>query len=295
MRDARTSILAVITILLAAALAGAQPAEEPTRPGYGWGAGRGFDPATLETVEGEILEVTSAPSPGWRRARGVHMSVETEGGPVAVQLGPQWYLQGKGVALAAGQRVTVTGSRVSQRDGQGLVATEVRRGESVLRLRASDGTPAWGGWSRGGGWEARGGGWGRGRAGRSRLPKRGWASPGAVRARAVPLSLAVVLLGSAQLAAPAPPAAPVEAPLDLDGCIAEALESNPRVLQWRSEHRAALARVNAPRAFPQPTVAYDSDLQPNLFHFGQSGESYLGLVQAIEFPGERGLRGRGRT
>jgi outer membrane protein TolC len=100
--------------------------------------------------------------------------------------------------------------------------------------------------------------------------------------------LAVVLLGSAPLAAQAP----VEAPLDLEGCIAEALESNPRVLQWRSEHRAALARVNAARAFPQPTVAYDSDLQPNLFHFGQSGESYLGLVQAIEFPGKRGVRGR---
>jgi cobalt-zinc-cadmium efflux system outer membrane protein len=50
--------------------------------------------------------------------------------------------------------------------------------------------------------------------------------------------------------------------------------------------------VNAAKAFPQPTVAYDSDLQPGLFQFGQSGESYLGLVQAIEFPGKRGVRGR---
>jgi len=113
-----------------------------------------------------------------------------------------------------------------------------------------------------------------------------------VRARTAPLSLAVALLGSAHLAAQALPEALVEAPLDLEACIAEALESNPRVLQWRSEHRAALARVNAARAFSQPTVAYDSDLQPNLFHFGQSGESYLGLVQAIEFPGKRGVRGR---
>jgi cobalt-zinc-cadmium efflux system outer membrane protein len=97
----------------------------------------------------------------------------------------------------------------------------------------------------------------------------------------------LVVLGSAPLAAQTP-----EAPLDLEGCIAQALESSPRVLQWRSEHRAALARVNAARAFPQPTVAYDSDLQPRLLQFGQSGESYLGLVQAIEFPGKRGVRGR---
>jgi outer membrane protein TolC len=108
-----------------------------------------------------------------------------------------------------------------------------------------------------------------------------------VRAQGAPLSLAVALMGSAQLAAQPP-----GAPLDLEACIAEALESNPRVLQWRSEHRAALARVNAARAFPQPTVAYDSDLRPSLFHFGQSGESYVGLVQAIEFPGKRGVRGR---
>jgi hypothetical protein len=163
MRHARTSIIAALTILLVGAIAGAQPSESPPRPGYGWGAGRGFDAAALETIEGEILEVTSAPSPGWRRARGVHLSLQTSDGPVVVHMGPQWYLQRQGVAFAAGEHVTITGSRVSPRGGPALVATEFRRGESVLRLRASDGTPAWGGWGRGGGWGSRGGGWGRGR------------------------------------------------------------------------------------------------------------------------------------
>jgi hypothetical protein len=163
MRETRTSILAAITILFMGAPAGAQPAEPTPLPGYGWGAGRGFDPAALGRVEGQILEVTSAPSPGWRRARGVHLTVETSGGPVAVHVGPQWYLQGKGVTFAAGEQVTISGSWVSLSRGPALVATEVRRGESVLRLRASDGTPAWGGWGRGGGWGGRGGGWGRGR------------------------------------------------------------------------------------------------------------------------------------
>jgi hypothetical protein len=163
MRDARTFILAALVLMLVAALGGAQPAEEPIRPGYGWGAGRGFDPAALETIEGEVLEVTRAPSPGWRGSRGLHLSVDTAGGPVAVHVGPAWYLQRKGVTLSAGEWVTITGSRVSPRGGPALVATELRRGESVLRLRAADGTPAWGGWSRGDGWGARGGGQGRGR------------------------------------------------------------------------------------------------------------------------------------
>jgi cobalt-zinc-cadmium efflux system outer membrane protein len=109
-----------------------------------------------------------------------------------------------------------------------------------------------------------------------------------VRPRLALVAVAGALVGSASLGAQEP----AEPPLDLEGCIAEALESNPRVLQWRAEHRAALARVNVARAFPQPAVTYDSDLQPQLFRFGQSGESYLGLVQAIEFPGKRGVRGR---
>jgi hypothetical protein len=163
MRNARRSILAALTILLVGALAGAQPAESPPLPGYGWGAGRGFDPAALETIEGDILEVTSAPSPGWRRARGLHLSVQTSDGPVSVHVGPQWYMQRKGAAFAAGERVAITGSRVSLRGQPTLVATEVRRGESVLRLRTADGVPAWGGWGRGNGWGGRGGGWGRGR------------------------------------------------------------------------------------------------------------------------------------
>jgi len=161
-RDARMSIVATLTILLAGALARAQPVESPPCPGYGGGAGRGFDPATLETIEGEILEVASAPCPGWSGARGVHLSVETASGPVQVHVGPQWYLQRKAVAFAAGEQVTITGSRVSLRGRPALVATEVRRGEKVLRLREADGAPAWAGWGRGAGWAGRGGGMGRG-------------------------------------------------------------------------------------------------------------------------------------
>jgi hypothetical protein len=160
MRHARTFIIAAPTILLVGALAGAQPAESPPFPGYGWGAGREFDPATLVTIEGDILEVASTPSPGWRRAQGLHLTVDTSDGPVSVHMGPRWYLQRRGVTFAAGERVTITGSRLSSGSGARLVATEVRRGESVFRLRASDGDPAWGGWGRG-----RGAGPGQGRAG----------------------------------------------------------------------------------------------------------------------------------
>jgi hypothetical protein len=158
MRQAHVSILTPVPILLVVALAGAQPAESPSRPGFGWGAGRAFDPASLETIQGEIIEVTNVPSASGRRARGVHLSVSTGEGPVSVHVAPEWYLRRLSVAFAVGDPVTVTGSRVSWPGGPGLVATEVRRGESVLRLRSSDGAPAWGAWGGGG----RGCGRGRG-------------------------------------------------------------------------------------------------------------------------------------
>jgi outer membrane protein TolC len=50
--------------------------------------------------------------------------------------------------------------------------------------------------------------------------------------------------------------------------------------------------VNQARAFPQPSLDYDSDLQPSLFNFKGSGESYFGISQSIEFPGKRTLRGK---
>jgi outer membrane protein TolC len=58
------------------------------------------------------------------------------------------------------------------------------------------------------------------------------------------------------------------------------------------QHNASLARVNQAKAFAQPALNWDSDLQPKLFQFGKSGEWYFGISQAFEFPGKRQLRGR---
>jgi len=80
--------------------------------------------------------------------------------------------------------------------------------------------------------------------------------------------------------------------LTLNECISIALQQNPLILSSYKQHKAALARINQAKALPQPSLDYDSDLQPSLFHFKGSGESYLGVSQAIEFPGKMSLRGK---
>ena len=80
--------------------------------------------------------------------------------------------------------------------------------------------------------------------------------------------------------------------LTLDQCISIAIQQNPLVLSAMQLHNASLARINQAKAFAQPSINWDSDLQPKLFRFGKSGEWYFGISQDIEFPGKRSIRGK---
>jgi cobalt-zinc-cadmium efflux system outer membrane protein len=80
--------------------------------------------------------------------------------------------------------------------------------------------------------------------------------------------------------------------LSLEQCISIALQKNPLILSSSQQYKASLARIHQAKALPQPSLDYDSDLQPKFFNFKDSGESYFGLSQSIEFPGKRHLRGK---
>jgi outer membrane protein TolC len=80
--------------------------------------------------------------------------------------------------------------------------------------------------------------------------------------------------------------------LTLDQCISIAIEQNPLVLSSQQQYNAALARVHQAKALSQPSLDYDSDLQPKFLNFNGSGETYFGLSQFLEFPGKRLLRGK---
>jgi len=80
--------------------------------------------------------------------------------------------------------------------------------------------------------------------------------------------------------------------LTLDQCLSIAVQQNPLVLSSMQQYKAALARINQAKALAQPSINWDSDLQPKLFQFGNSGEWYFGISQALEFPGKRSIRGK---
>jgi len=80
--------------------------------------------------------------------------------------------------------------------------------------------------------------------------------------------------------------------LSLEQCVALALRENPLFLSSLEQYKACLARIHQAKALPQPSLDFDSDLQPNIFNFKDSGESYFGISQTVEFPGKRQVRGK---
>jgi hypothetical protein len=54
----------------------------------------------------------------------------------------------RGKDFKIGDKVTVTGSKVTVRGELFMLATTVKRGNDALRLRDKDGTPQWVGWKK---------------------------------------------------------------------------------------------------------------------------------------------------
>ncbi len=142
-------------IWLAAALVvlflGSSVFAQPWRGSGGWGMGgsyqRMYDPATVETVSGEVTAVEQmAPVKGMRY--GIHLMLKTEKETISVHLGPGWFIERQDIRIEKGDKVQVTGSRVTVAGKPAIIAAEVVKGKDRLLLRDKVGIPAWSGWRR---------------------------------------------------------------------------------------------------------------------------------------------------
>ena len=117
----------------------------------GWGPGsaygRMYDAKTVDKVTGEVAKVDSI-TPMRGMSGGVHVALKTAQGEVSVHLGPQWYLENQDVKIEPGDRVEITGSRVTDEGKPTIIAAEVRKGDEVLQLRDAAGVPVWAGWRK---------------------------------------------------------------------------------------------------------------------------------------------------
>jgi hypothetical protein len=151
----KTGTLAVLTlflIILFATESLAQPAKRMKWYGSGsWGPGtqygRLYNSKTVEPIRGEVISVdTIIPLKGM--SSGVHLMVKTERETISVHLGPAWYVQRQDIKIVPGDKVEITGSRITCQGKPAIIAAEVKKGEEILKLRDENGFPAWSGWRR---------------------------------------------------------------------------------------------------------------------------------------------------
>ena len=134
------SLIGILALVLAATAAWAQPGMGPGGGPYS----RMYNPQTVETVSGEVVSMEKF-TPGQKMSYGVHFTLKTDKETVAVHLGPSWYIEKQAVTIAPGDKMEVTGSRVTYQGQPAIIAAEVKKGGQVLKLRDANGVPAWAG------------------------------------------------------------------------------------------------------------------------------------------------------
>ena len=106
-----------------------------------------YDPKTVETISG-VVEKIEKITPMKGMSYGVHVLVKTEKETIDIHLGPGWYIENQDVKIMSGDKVEVTGSRITFQDKPAIIAAEVKKGDEILKLRDENGFPAWAGWRR---------------------------------------------------------------------------------------------------------------------------------------------------
>ena len=112
----------------------------------GWGPGNQYclvyKPDTTETISGEVISVEkTVPRKGM--FYGVHLMVKTAKKTVSVNLGPGWYIENQGIIIEPEDKLEITGSRVTFDGEEAIIASEVKKGDEVLKLRDENGLPFW--------------------------------------------------------------------------------------------------------------------------------------------------------
>jgi sporulation protein YlmC with PRC-barrel domain len=108
-----------------------------------------FNSKTIKTISGQVIKVDQVPEPGFGME--VRLTVFIDKKEVLpVYLGPALYIVGPGQAkhFKIGDQVTVSGSQATRGGELFMIATTVKRGNEVLRLRDKDGNPEWIGWKK---------------------------------------------------------------------------------------------------------------------------------------------------
>jgi DNA/RNA endonuclease YhcR with UshA esterase domain len=101
-----------------------------------------YDSTTVKTISGKITSVDSQAAP-----RGdiymVRLTVQDTSGTTSVIVGPSSYLESQGISFNKGDSIQVTGSQVSFRGNDMMIAGQIITAGKTVKLRDDSGKPVW--------------------------------------------------------------------------------------------------------------------------------------------------------
>jgi sporulation protein YlmC with PRC-barrel domain len=108
-----------------------------------------FDPKTIKTISGQVIKIDQVPEFGFGMQMRLTVFIDKKE-ILPIYLGPAFYLIGPWQAkhFKLGDKITVSGSQVTVKGEALMIATTVKLGNEVLRLRDQDGIPEWIGWKK---------------------------------------------------------------------------------------------------------------------------------------------------
>lgn len=146
-RSAIIGILAVIPILAIVTLLDARPWRDWKGSG-GWGHKsdyqRMYKPQTIVTVKGIVEEVEQI-IPITGMCSGIHLKLKTDSEVKSIHLGPSWFIERQYIKIEKGDAVEVTGSKIEYKGEPVVIAAEIKKEDSILKLRDENGYPRWSG------------------------------------------------------------------------------------------------------------------------------------------------------
>ena len=138
------SAIGILSLLLVN-VSWAQPGGGPGGRGGGVHYGTMWDASSVMTVTGEVTAVDKYTPGRGGSSYGLRLTVKTDKETLPVILGPAWYVEQQHFTIAPKDRVEVKGSRLSIQGQPTIIASEVIKGDNVLKLRDTGGMPLWAG------------------------------------------------------------------------------------------------------------------------------------------------------
>jgi hypothetical protein len=103
-----------------------------------------YNPKTVTMVKGVVETVEQMP-PATGTSYGIHLELRTDSGMLSVHLGPAWFIERENIRIEEGNIIEVKGSKITYEEVPTIIAAEVKKGKTVLKLRDKNGFPVWAG------------------------------------------------------------------------------------------------------------------------------------------------------